>query len=401
MLVLRFIRFVLGFVSFTAEGGFPERFINLCRLRGIQLWELKCRNGVITACTDRNGYLNIRPVAKKSGMRVRIKKKHGLPFFLNRHSRRVGVIIGVCFCVAALCMLSTRIWSIDVTGNICVPSENIIEVFENLGIRKGAAADKINISAVEISALQKLPELSWLNINISGSAALIEVRERAVTPDSDSENEPSDIIAARDGQIVILRPFNGTQEQKIGNPVLKGDLLISGIEENKDLTVSFCRAKGYVVARTNRSIGVSQGREIKARIFAKEKKSYVIDFLFFSFPLGRISDNAYREKTAVRVNGVTLPVGITECTLTEYADGAVTLSENQTALLVSLKFHEKFTDEFRGLKVEESELSFAKTENTYSLGGSFVCLENIGEERKMQIEENEQPLIENEKSSVP
>lgn len=401
MLVLRLIRFVLGFVSFTAEGGFPERFINLCRLRGIQLWELRCRDGIITACTDRKGYLGIRPVARKSGMRVRIKKKHGLPFFLNRHSRRVGILIGMCFCVAALCILSTRIWSIDVTGNIRVPSEEIIGIFEELGVKKGTAGDKINITAVENSALSRLPDLAWLNINISGSAALIEVRERDASPEEDEGGEPSDIVAARDGQIVILRPFNGTQEQKIGNPVLKGDLLISGIEENRDLTVSFCRAKGYVVARTNRSLGISQSREIRVRIPVKEKKSYIIDFLFFSVPIGKIPDDAYREKRGIQVNGVTLPVGITECVSTEYSESTVTLSKEQTSLLTALRFYEECTEEFRYLKVEESKISFTESEKSCSLGGKFVCLENIGEERKMQIEESEEPITDNEQSSAP
>lgn len=390
MLVLRLIRFVFGFVSFTARGGFPERFINLCRLRGIQLWELRSRDGIISACTDRSGYRSIRPVAKKSGMRVRIKKKHGLPFFLNRHSKRFGILIGVCFCAATLCILSTRIWSVDVVGNVRVPAEEIIGVFEELGVKKGAAGNKINISAVENSALSRLPGLTWLNINISGSAALIEVRERDGSPDKENENEPSDIIASRDGQIVILRPFNGTQEQKIGNPVLKGDLLISGIEENKDLTVSFCRAEGYIVARTNRSIGFSQSSEIKVRVPIEEKKGYVIDFLMFSIPLGRNSDDAYREKIGVRINGITLPIGLTECTQTIYRDTTVTLSKEQTALLSALRFYEECAEEFRYLKVEESKISFAESEKSCSLGGKFVCLENIGEERKMQIEESEQ-----------
>lgn len=387
MLVLRFLRFISGYVSLTAEGGFPERFINLCRLRGIILWDLRCRNGVVTACTDCKEYMNIRAVARKSGMRVRIKKKHGLPFFLNRHSGRVGIIIGMCFCVAVLSILSTRIWSVDVTGNVSVPSEEIIEVFEELGVKRGAAADRINISSVEISALGKLPGITWLNMNISGSAALIEVRERNNPPDGDEESEPSDIVASRDGQIVILRPFNGTQEQKIGNPVLKGDLLISGIEENKDLTVSFCRAEGYVVARTNRSIGASQSRDIEVSVAVAEKKSYVADFLFFSLPVGKNSPAAYAERRGLRINGVTLPVGLTECVAEEYAQTTLSLTREQAALLAAINFYEKCAEEFRCLKIESSEISFAESESACSIGGRFVCIENIGEERKKQIEE--------------
>ncbi len=386
MLILKFFRHVLGYVCFTASGGFSERFLNLCRSRNIKLWELKCKNGIITACTDCESYRNIRPVARKSGMKVRIKKKIGMPFFLERHSRRIGVIIGVAMCIAVLCILSTRIWSIDVIGNVRVPSEEIIGVFEELGIRKGVSSRKTDITAVEIAALQRLPEISWLNINIDGSAALIEVRETEKPPNTDDDDTPGDIVAARDGQIIILRPFNGTQEEKIGNPVLKGDLLISGIRENKDLTVSFCRAEGYVVARTNRSIGVSQERTVKVMKPVSRDKKYILDFLFFTVPFGKISDSSYREKSDLYINGVTLPVSITECTQTELSESTVTLSKEQMRLLSMLRFYDKCSEEFRFLKIESADISFADSENSCTIGGKFVCIENIGEEKKMQIE---------------
>ncbi len=387
MLVLNFIRYVMGYVCFTACGGFPERFLNLCRMRGIILWDLRSIDGVIHAKTDRAGYRRIRAVAKKSGMRVRISQKLGLPFFLNRHSKRAGLIVGACLCISMLCILSTRIWSIDVIGNKTVPSEEIISVFEELGIKKGVASKKVGINAVEIEALRRLPALSWLNINISGSSALIEVRERVVSPEAEENGEPSDIVASSDGQIVILRPFNGTQEQKIGNPVLKGDLLISGIEENRDLTVSFCRAKGYVVARTNRSISHTQNDKIKAKTSVVRKKSYIIDFLFFSIPIGKTFDNAYREKSEIRINGVTLPVAFTTCTETVFEDTTVTLSKEKTKLLAALGFYESCSEQFRYIGLENAEISFAESENGCSFSGNFVCLENIGEERKKAIEE--------------
>lgn len=392
MLVLRFLRFLFGYVSFTAKGGFAERFINLCRHNKIILWELKSTNGVISASTDCPSYKKIRSVARKSGMTVRIKKKHGLPFFLNRHSRRAGVLVGVCFCAAVLCILSTRIWSIDVTGNIRVPSETVIEVFEELGVKKGVSGKRIDIRSVEIAALQKLPELSWLNINIDGSAARIEVRETVITPQADEDDTPSDIVAARDGQIVILRPFNGTQEQKIGNPVLKGDLLISGIEENKDLTVSFCRANGYVVARTNRSIDAAQKSKLKTKKITGTKKSYILDFLNFSIPIGRVNNqNIYKEKSEVYINGVTLPVGITVCRQQIFEESKLILDAEKTKLLTVLHFFDKCSEEFRHLKTESCKIELRQSEDCCQISGDFVCLENIGREIPMEIEQNEEP----------
>ncbi len=388
MLVLRFLRFLFGYVSFTARKGFPERFINLCRNRNINLWNLRSDNGIISACTDSMNYRKIRPVARKSGMHVRIKRKYGLPFFLNRHSHRVGILFGVCFCVAAICILSTRIWSVDVIGNVRVPSEKIIGVFEELGVRKGISGERIDIQSVEIAALQKLPEISWLNINFDGSAALIEVRETDENTSAEDDT-PSDIVASRDGQIVILRPFNGTQEQKIGNPVLKGDLLISGIKENKDLTVSFCRAKGYVVAKTKRNISAEQKNTFKAYKKVSEKNSYIIDFLFFSIPIGKSEKSAYKEKSSLRINGVTLPFALTRCSDTQTAVSDISLTEIQTELLSSLHFFDECAYQFKYLKTEKSDISVSKNKNVCTYSGNFICFENIGREIPMDIEETE------------
>lgn len=386
MLVLRFFRFLFGYVEFTACGGFAERFLNLCRINKINLWNLKSKNSVITACTDSSGYKKIRVSAKKSGMRVRIKRKYGLPFFLNRHSHRAGIILGVCFGIALICILSTRIWSIDVIGNVRVPAERITAVFEELGVRKGVSGKGVNIKSVEIEALRRLPEISWLNINIEGSAARIEVRETVEIKENDGTDVPSDIVAARDGQIVILRPFNGTQEQKIGNAVLKGDLLISGIEENKDLTVSFCRARGYVVARTERTVFAEQKSRIDVLVPVDSKKTYILDFLFFSIPLGK-SGGGYREKSEVFINGVTLPLGITECVDTVTESKEIKLDEKQTELLAKVRFFGKCTSEFRYLKAENGKITVDSDENGVYVNGDFECLENIGREIPMDIEE--------------
>ena len=183
MLLLKLIRFLSGYVVFSARGGFPERFINLCRLNKINLWELKSTGSVIYACTDCGEYKRIRHCAGQSGMKIKIEKKCGLPFFLNRHSRRAGVLAGIFICAAVICILSTRIWSIEVVGNVNVPSETIIGTFEKLGVRKGASENKIDIAKAEIEALQELDELSWVNINFEGSSAVIEVREREKVPD--------------------------------------------------------------------------------------------------------------------------------------------------------------------------------------------------------------------------
>ena len=84
MLIIRLIRFLLGFVTFTAYGGFPERFVNLCTMNKIPLWNMKKEKDFITADTTVNGYKSIKASAKNSGVRVRITKSTDCRFSFTK-----------------------------------------------------------------------------------------------------------------------------------------------------------------------------------------------------------------------------------------------------------------------------------------------------------------------------
>lgn len=392
MLLLKLIGLIRGYVSFSARSGFPERFINLCRLNRIPLQNLRCSGNVLTAQTDRSSYKRIRPVAKKSGMKVRIDKKHGLPFFVKRHSNRCGLIFGALFCLFAVIFLSTRIWRIEVTGNIRVPAEEITAVFASLGVHEGAKSSGINASETEAAALRKLPDISWLNINFSGCTAIIEVRETVIRPETDNDNRPSNLVAARDGRILIMRPFNGTAEVTAGTPVLKGDLLISGIEENKDLTADFCRAEGYVVAETFRTASFSMPQSFSALKKTDSRKCYTLHFLFFNIPLGKSTGAGFTETTHLFVRNVSLPFGISKAVESTYSEVSCKLSAADAMLLASLRFGEARLEEFRGREIKNSRISADLQGGTVKINGEYDCIENIGISSLMQIEEETQKL---------
>ena len=386
MLVLRLLRFIFGYVSFAAKGGFPERFINLCRQNRIALWDLKSENAVISARTDVSSYKRIRKAAKKSGMKVKISKKHGLPFFLNRHSRRMGLIAGMLICASVLMILSTRIWRIEVIGNFRIPTQEILQVFEELGVRAGAPVSSIDEWTVEQAAIKKLPEISWVNVNLTGSAAQIEVREVIEQKKVDNSETPANIVAAKDGQIVYLRPFKGTQEKKIGTGVVKGDLLISGFIEYIDMSTGICRADGYVVARTDYLIEVESKNKKKIKILSNTQTSYSVEFLSFRIPLGR-QNSGFEEKSSLYLNGAVLPFAFVRRNEDSFADREITLSKEKNIQLARLDFYDKAVNEYRYKKVEKAEIEETETKDGYKIKGSFTCLENIGEKQPFEVVE--------------
>ena len=117
MFIIRFLRWLLGWVEFEAEGGFPERLLNLAARCGIPLWDTGRRGVVLTARCFARKYKKLRPIARKAGVRLHVVRRHGVPFFLHRYRARAGLVAGLATYVVLLQILSQQIWVMQVSGN--------------------------------------------------------------------------------------------------------------------------------------------------------------------------------------------------------------------------------------------------------------------------------------------
>lgn len=95
MFFIRFFRWLLGWVRFEAEGGFPERLLNQAAKQGIALWNSSRQGIVLTSCCYARSYRKLRPLAKKASVRMRVRDRRGLPFFLRKYRARLGLAAGM------------------------------------------------------------------------------------------------------------------------------------------------------------------------------------------------------------------------------------------------------------------------------------------------------------------
>ena len=174
MFIIRFLRWLLGWVEFEAEGGFPERLLNLAARGGIPLWDTGRRGVVLTARCFARKYKKLRPIARKAGVRLHVVRRHGVPFFLHRYRARAGLVAGLATYVVLLQILSQQIWVMQVSGNRKVSEADILSVMEELGVHKGGRMKDLDIQALQIEALQKLPDLVWLTVNPEVLAAQVK-----------------------------------------------------------------------------------------------------------------------------------------------------------------------------------------------------------------------------------
>jgi len=227
------IRYLQGYVEFKAKGVFVERFLNLVARERIPIWDGRKRGEVYTGYVTAASYAKMRAQAKKSGVNLRLSKKVGMPFHRRRLRRRTGLFAGVCLFAIFLAVMSLFIWRIDVSGNEEVPEDRIMTALLDIGIRPGTLRSGIDVRDSERRMSLIFEEFSWVALNIEGSVIRVVVNERVMPPPMIDPNTPTNIVADRAGQIISMRIFDGQPMVVEGDTVLPGDIMVSGITEDR------------------------------------------------------------------------------------------------------------------------------------------------------------------------
>lgn len=388
-MIIKLLRLLLGYVEFQATGGFPERFLNLCNINGITLWNVLNDGVKVKACTSIKAYRNIRKPAHKSGMKVKITRKRGLPFFVKYNKARVGVLIGAFVSVVLLFLSSCVLWDVEVTGNTKIKNEELLESLSGYDVRVGSVKSEIDTKSVESQLLKEYPELSWASINIFGMKAVLEVKENKDMPEIIDDNIPMNIVAKKDGRIILVNGYSGTNVVKEKDVVLSGDLLISGIKINQDGSERAVRAKGKVFAETTTNLSAEISRLQEVKVISETNIRHKIYVLGVEIPLWvkRKGEKLYNGEKLLKGDSTMLPLGITWDVSYVLNYETIEMTEEETRLLslseVVKKKRNEFSDECEILKTEYNKKA---TEKGIVIENKVVAKENIALEKELFVE---------------
>jgi similar to stage IV sporulation protein len=214
------------------------RFFNLCARQEISLWELqKMGEDVYEMNLSIGSFRRIKPLAKKSSTKVRIRKRYGLPFFLHRHRRRKMLPAGVLSACLLLLFLSGFIWNIEISGNQVRTNEVIFEFLKTQGVYHGVKKGKVDCKGLSASLREAFDDFTWVSVKIHGTRLIIDIKEdshgqKSLWADEVSEEEEdtvsSDLISGVTGYVRQIITRAGTAMVEAGDWVEKGQLLVAG-----------------------------------------------------------------------------------------------------------------------------------------------------------------------------
>ncbi len=262
-----------GQVRIRAESAFPERVLNLCGAHDLSFWDLKWESPVSFTCRmSRQDWHRLRHAAEKLDCSLTVLGREGAPYFLGRFRSRPALAIGVVACGMALFLSSFFIWDFEITGNHTVPEEKILRALEKCGVQRGVFGMVLDGSDIRNHVLLDLPELGWIQVNVSGCRAYVEVRERRVWPEIVDKKTPSNVIARRPGLILEVHAGDGPAAVLPGSVVEAGQLLISGVEDTDTVGARVLAGRGSVTARTWYTMETSAPLEAAQKRYTGEER---------------------------------------------------------------------------------------------------------------------------------
>lgn len=244
----KFLNNLFGIISVQIEGFFTERFINLCRINNVKIWDVRnIVKGVVRFKMNISDFKKLRPISKKTKCKVEIKEKKGLYFMLHKYRKRKLIFALIGLLVFFSISFSTFIWDIDVVGNTYVTNEQIITALHESGVYVGKSKIGLDKKKVINNFRVELQDITWAGLEIDGTKATIKVVEKTKIDEENIQNTKlGDIVADKSGIITKIVPENGTAKFKAGSYVEEGTVLIEGIMYSKVLEPKKVTAKGII-----------------------------------------------------------------------------------------------------------------------------------------------------------
>ena len=249
-MLLKMIRYIKGYIRIRITGYSTERFLNACSHKGIVLWGLTPVNRAYEMNIETKGFRQLKPIIRKTGTKVVIVGRFGLPFFLHKYRKRKLFFAGAFLSVALIFLMSRYIWNIDIRGNLSYTDETLLRFLASTEVTNGMPVSEVDCARIVKDIRKEYNDIIWVSASIKGTRLIIQVKENedslpamdmagadtAGTAGAESESgeagngeaQAMDIIADQDCVITRIVPRSGIPMVKEGQEVKAGDLLVSG-----------------------------------------------------------------------------------------------------------------------------------------------------------------------------
>lgn len=346
----------------------------------------------LTCCfrLDRRNLTQAKKLLKKRGDQVKIGSASRVMRMQRVILQRPLLFSGLFAFLMISLILPRHVLTIQVEGNVTVPSREIIEAAERAGIRLMASCAQVRSEQMKNQLLLQIPELTWAGVNTYGCRVVISVQERSATDAASPPTQSgtvSSIIAQRDGIIQSVTPGAGNVLCKPGEAVKRGQTLISGYTDCGQ-SIRAERAQGEVYAQTIRSLRTITPSSCYIRS-DEETVGRAFTVVLGKKQIKLWKDSGISDSTCGRIReiysltlpgGVTLPVRLVCETYTRGELTQVPISKSEAGEQLSGFSRRYMLNQMIAGTISYQDEVLQTLSGAYLLTQQFLCTEMIGRE---------------------
>lgn len=129
-------RYIFGYVNISVQGYYIERFINTCITKGIFLWNVKLEGGAYAhANVGIKEFKKLKQIARKTGCRIKLNDRKGMPFLMNRYRKRKIFFVLLASVMIFMYVESRFIWNIEVRGLEEIAEDEILQELSAIRVK--------------------------------------------------------------------------------------------------------------------------------------------------------------------------------------------------------------------------------------------------------------------------
>ena len=411
--MIAFLKYLRGYVRIRVWGFSPERFMNLCSNKNILLWDIRKYGEVYEMNISLKGFFSLRPIVRKTGTRVAVLKRCGLPFFVPKVRARKFFVIGL-FLAACFWMWTSRfVWEISLSGNRNITEDVFWDFLEGQEVFVGMSKGRVNIEELEKEIRRQFDQVTWTSARLEGTKLEIVIRENTLLQYEQQGQEDfpygSNLVADMEGRIVSMIVRSGVPQVTIGQDIVQGDLLVAGSVpvNNEDGTVrkyQYVRSDADIYVQRQISVRetlamqytdqVYTGRETRRTILGNGEKTLELSVK----QAGYLYYDILEEKENITLlDGLSLPLFFGHVTYREYQNVEKIYSLEEARELLGIKYSEILsTLEEKGVQIIEKDVKIDEENNDWVLQGVLTVVQQVGRE---QAGENRMPQTQQENSA--
>ncbi|QJC52553.1 sporulation protein YqfD [Paenibacillus albicereus] len=218
-----------GIVTVQVRGGEPEALVNGALEDGLSLWSIRRTSPehMVFSLTVPD-FFRLRPYLRRTGCRVHVTQREGLPFWLRKAGKRKFFLGGVVLFFTAMYLLSSLLWNIEVRGNKTIRTEDLLAAAKAEGVHPFQWEWKLpEPSDLAKRLSQRLPDAAWIGVEKKGTRLIIQVVETK-KPQARALRSTRHLIASADAVVTRIIADKGRPVVHVNSRVKKGQTLISG-----------------------------------------------------------------------------------------------------------------------------------------------------------------------------